>query len=86
VRRNKQTHKQTDAAENILYYAMPVGTTIYEFNDARIHTPLLLYGPFFLGSPEWAGARRELLDFMVQWKTNRGRHTNHPAGHHTIWT
>jgi len=40
----------------------------------------------FPGPPEWAGARRELLDFMLQGKTNRGRHTDHPAGHHSIQT
>jgi len=40
----------------------------------------------FPGPPRWAGARRELLDFMVQGKINRGRHTNHPAGRHTNWT
>jgi len=40
----------------------------------------------FLGPPEWAGARRELLDFMVQGKINRGRHTDHPAGRLSIWT
>jgi len=40
----------------------------------------------FLGPPGWAGARRELLDFMVQGKINRGRHTDHPAGRHSIWT
>jgi len=28
----------------------------------------------FPGPPGWAGARRELLDFMVQGKINRGRH------------
>ena len=33
-----------------------------------------------------AGARRELLDFMVQGKINRGRHTDHLAGHHSIRT
>ena len=33
-----------------------------------------------------AGARRELLDFMVQGKTNRGRHTDHLDGRHSIWT
>jgi len=27
-----------------------------------------------------------LLDFMVQGKINRGRHTDHPAGHHSIQT
>jgi len=37
----------------------------------------------FSGPPGWAGARRELLDFMVQGKINRGRHTDHPAGRHT---
>ena len=40
----------------------------------------------FPGPPRWAGARRELLDFMVQGEINRGRHTDHPAGRHSIRT
>ena len=40
----------------------------------------------FPGPPRWAGARRELLDFVVQGKINRGRHTDHPAGRHSIRT
>jgi len=40
----------------------------------------------FLGPPGWAGARREILDFMVQAKINRGRLTDHPAGCHSIRT
>ena len=40
----------------------------------------------FLGPPGWAGARRELLDFMVQGKINRGGHTDHPAECHSIRT
>ena len=40
----------------------------------------------FPGPPGWGGARRELLDFMVQGKINRGRHTDHPAGRHSKWT
>ena len=41
----------------------------------------------FLGPPGWAGARRNLLlDFMVQGKINRGRHTDHPAGCHSVRT
>jgi len=40
----------------------------------------------FLWPPRWAGARRELLDFMVQGKINRGSHTDHLAGHHSIRT
>ena len=49
------------------------------------HTTTVLQ-PFFLEPPGWAGARREPLDFMVQGKINRGRHTDHPAGHHSIQT
>ena len=40
----------------------------------------------FPGPPGWAGARRELLDFMVQGKINRGRHNDHLAGRHSIRT
>jgi len=40
----------------------------------------------FLGLPGWASARRELLDFMVQGKISRGRHTDYPAGRHSIRT
>jgi len=40
----------------------------------------------FPGPPGSVGARRELLDFMVQGKINRGRHTDHPAGRHFIRT
>jgi len=40
----------------------------------------------FPGPPGWAGARREVLDFMVQGKINRSRHTDNPAGHHSIRT
>jgi len=49
------------------------------------------------GSPMWPGMRStsipsgifihpELLDFMVQGKSNTGRHIDHPAGHHSIRT
>ena len=53
----------------------------------RHHTtpPQPFYGPF-PGPPGWAGARRELLDFMVQGKINRGRHIDHLARRHSIWT
>jgi len=45
--------------------------------------PQPFYDPF-PGPPGWAGARRELLDFMMQGKINRGRHTDHPDGRHSI--
>jgi len=47
-------------------------------------TTTTILWPFFPGPPGSAGARRELLDFMVQGKINRGRRTDHPAGRHSI--
>jgi len=44
------------------------------------------FAALFPGPPGWAGARREILDFMVQGKINRGRHTDHPTGRHSIRT
>ena len=49
-------------------------------------TPHNRFTAFFPGPPGWAGARRELLDFMVQAKINAGRHTDHLAGCHSIRT
>ena len=40
----------------------------------------------FPGPPGWVSARRELLDFTVEGKINRGRHTDHPDGRHSIRT
>ena len=48
-------------------------------------TPQPFCGPF-PGPPWWAGVKRELLNFMVQGKINRGRHTDHPTWRHSIWT
>jgi len=37
--------------------------------------------------PGWAGARKELLNFMVQGKINRSRYyTDNPAGRHSVQT
>jgi len=59
----------------------------YTTHVTHKHTTVLW--PFFPGLPGWAGARRELLDFVVQGKINminRGRHNDHLAGRHSIWT
>jgi len=40
--------------------------------------PQPFYSPFS-GTTGWPSARRQLLDFMVHGKINRGRHTDHPA-------
>jgi len=50
------------------------------------NTTTTILWPLFPGQPGWAGARRQLMDFMVQGKINRGRHTDHPAGRHSIRT
>jgi len=50
------------------------------------NTPHNRFMALFPGPPGWAGARRELLNFMVQGKINRGRHIDHPAGRHSIRT
>jgi len=52
---------------------------IYHHNHNR-------FTALFTGPPGWADARRELLDFMVQGKINKGRHTDHAAGRHSIRT
>jgi len=52
------------------YFFQPVTTTPH-------HN---LFTALFLGPPGWAGARRELLEFMMQGDINRDRHTDHPAG------
>ena len=41
---------------------------------------------FFPGPPGWAGGSRELLNFMVQGQINRGRHTDHSTGRHSVRT
>jgi len=52
-------------------------------------TTTLYYNHFtalFPEPPGWDDTRRELLDFIVQGKINRGRHTDHPAGRHSFGT
>jgi len=73
-----------------------ISMKLYDTSDAiffgNIHctttttTTILRVTALFPGPPGWDSARRELLDFMVQGKINRGRHTDHPAGRHSIWT
>jgi len=58
---------------------------IWQWKQNIIHTSKR-FTALFPGPAGWAGARRELLDFMVQGKINRGRHTNQPAGCHSIRT
>jgi len=58
--------------------------TLHELHTTHHHHNHFM--ALFPGPPGWAGARRELLDFMVQGKINKGTHTDHPAGRHSIRT
>jgi len=71
----------------LLLPCLPVGNTLHVRLEAWHHTPHHnRFTALFPGPLGWAGARRELLDFMVQVEINRGRHTDHPAGCHSIRT
>ena len=64
----------------------PLGMQASTFGACPNHHDHNRFTALFPGPPRWASARRELLDFMVQGKINRGRHTDHPAGRHSIRT
>jgi len=57
------------------------------FRSKRIrHNHHNRFTVFFPGPPGWVGARRELLDFMLQGKINRSRHIDNLDGRHSIRT
>ena len=64
-----------------LIWFLPPSTTEQNHHHHHVRFTALLLGP-----PGSAGARRELLDFMVQGKINRGRYTDHPTGRHSSRT
>jgi len=79
-------HTGTECSCARLLYISQVGLLCW---CAMLSAPPPPYNRFtavFPGQTGWAGARRELLDFVVQGKINRGRHTDHPAGRHSIRT
>ena len=68
-------------------YAVGQHGTLYEVKWLRfVMSHHNRFTALFPGPPGWAGARRERLDFMVQVKINRGRHTDHAAGRRSIRT
>jgi len=81
---NKQTDKQTNKQTDRHYKIMV--TWPWTLNSTATTPHHNRFTALFPGPPGWASARRELLDFMAQEKINRGRHTDHPAGRHSIRT
>jgi len=73
------THRSVSLAANILLTSQ-MGITSSDHHHHNRFTAL------FLGPPGWAGARRELPDFVLQGKINRGRYIDHPAGCHSVRT
>jgi len=59
----------------MLFYLLTSLNRYFNHHHHHNHFTALFPGP-----PGWAGARRELLDFMAQGKISRGRHTDHPPG------
>jgi len=55
-----------------------------QFSACYVVPPQPFYGPF--SGTTRVSQCQKLLDFVVQGKINRGRHTDHPAGRHSIWT
>jgi len=76
-----------DTAAKTARFILPCSISVIISIIYHTHTPRAqpFYGPF-PGPRGWAGARRELLDLMVQGKINRGKHTDHPARRHSIRT
>jgi len=97
--RSTVTHRQTLLSTTFLQESWLMSWTLTCFLHCS-HTPFNVsfnqrhlctyhhnrFTALFPGPPGAAGARIELLDFMVQGKINRGRHTDHPAGRQSIRT
>jgi len=66
------------SAKNIFNPFMCVKVIASQRWDFFWDTVYYRFTALFLGPPGWAGARRELLDFMVRGKINMGRHR--PSG------
>jgi len=65
---------------------METQCVLVSLDEPQPHHTTTVLRPFFqnhLGEPV---PEEKLVDFMVQGKINRGRHTDHPAGHHSIRT
>ena len=67
----KKIAKHTIWTERMLWIVVDGTTTTPHHNR---------FTALFPGAPGWASARRKLLDFMVQGKINKGRHTDNLAG------
>ena len=81
------SEKEAVTAEKQLMESTFLWYEISAGDRCRKYIPQPFYGPFSRpGPPGRTGARRELLDFMVQGEINRGRHADYPAGRPSIRT
>jgi len=56
---------------------------VWLWNKLTYYYTTTVLRPFFWDHPGEPMPEEKLLDFMVQGKINRGRHTDHPAGRHS---
>jgi len=76
--------QQTQLPANIHHRNFTSSTNKTEC-DTHTHTTVLR--SFFPELPGWAGAKIKSSSGLYGAKGDiRGRHTNHPTGHHSIWT
>jgi len=54
--------------------------------DTAHHHNRAILRPFYRNHPGDPMPEESFWTFMVQGKSNRGRHTDHPAGRHSNWT
>jgi len=82
--RSKNVYGGAITAQHCLTYMVQYNCTCFVYYILPHHHNR--FTALFLGPPGWAGARRELLDFMVHGEIYRGRHNDHLAGRHSIRT
>ena len=80
-------HTQVHVTRSIWHRVLPVAS-----HYTTTTTPQPFYGSFSGNTrvsrcqKRTSGVYGAILDFMVQGKINRGRHTNHPTGRHSNLT
>ena len=97
-RRRNGTHSSTNVSHlshvhstclqmySVFYFCCVQTSTAGVALKVQSHTHHNHFAALFPGPPRSAGARRKLLDFMVQGKINTGGYADHPAGRNSIRT
>ena len=71
-------------SDNNCHVLMLTDVEVFQMLKVSHHTITTVLRPFFREYRGEPVPEEKLLDFMVEGKINRGRHTDHPAGCHSI--